>query len=155
MSSILDRHRERFLANPGDRRAFEAPERGSPDRVLLHFGAVDWEAEVWVNGNALGTHRGGFDGFSFDITDALGRTLMFRASYTWSKSMDDQSAFLATDGNDNTPQDSRNLAAEWGLSDFDVRHRGVVSGSYMIPDMGAGAFGRVWRRSIADRKTAS
>ena len=40
-------------------------------RVLLHFGAVDWEAEVFVNGKALGTHKGGYDPFSFDITDAL------------------------------------------------------------------------------------
>ena len=37
--------------------------------------------------------------------------------------MDDTSAFLATDGDDNTPQNSRNFAAEWGPSDFDVRHR--------------------------------
>ena len=42
------------------------------------------------------------------------------------KSMDDTSAFLATDGDDNTPQDSRNLAAEWGPSDFDVRQRLVA-----------------------------
>ena len=40
--------------------------------------------------------------------------------------MDDTSAFLATDGDDNTPQDSRNLAAEWGPSDFDVRQRLVA-----------------------------
>lgn len=40
-------------------------------RVLLHFGAVDWEATVIVNGKEVGTHRGGFDPFSFDITDAL------------------------------------------------------------------------------------
>ena len=39
--------------------------------MLLHFGAVDWEATVWVNGKEQGTHRGGYDGFSFDITDAL------------------------------------------------------------------------------------
>jgi beta-galactosidase/beta-glucuronidase len=32
---------------------------------------VDWEAEVAVNDKTLGTHRGGYDGFSFDITDAL------------------------------------------------------------------------------------
>ena len=43
------------------------------------------------------------------------------------------SAFLATDGDDNTPQDSRNLAAEWGPSDYDVRHRLVVSGAYDLP----------------------
>jgi len=39
--------------------------------ILLHFGAVDWEAIVWVNGKQLGVHRGGYDGFSFDITDVL------------------------------------------------------------------------------------
>ena len=40
-------------------------------RVLLHFGAVDWEAEVWVNGTRAGSHQGGFDGFSLDISDLL------------------------------------------------------------------------------------
>jgi beta-galactosidase/beta-glucuronidase len=37
----------------------------------LHFGAVDFETTVWVNGHEIGRHRGGYDGFSFDITDAL------------------------------------------------------------------------------------
>ena len=40
-------------------------------RVLLHFGAVDWEAEVWVNGIRAGSQQGGFDGFSIDISDLL------------------------------------------------------------------------------------
>jgi beta-galactosidase/beta-glucuronidase len=40
-------------------------------RLLLHFGAVDWRAEVFVNGKSLGTHEGGYDPFTFDITDAL------------------------------------------------------------------------------------
>lgn len=40
-------------------------------RVLLHFGAVDWETTVWVNGFKVGEHRGGYDPFSFDITEAL------------------------------------------------------------------------------------
>ena len=40
-------------------------------RVMLNFGAVDWEAEVWVNDKQVGKHQGGFDGFSFDITDHL------------------------------------------------------------------------------------
>lgn len=39
--------------------------------TLLHFGAVDWESEVWVNGNRAGGHQGGFDGFSLDISDLL------------------------------------------------------------------------------------
>src|SRR5262245_41618069 len=53
------------------RRTFEVPEKWSGKRVLLHFGAVNWEATVWLNGKKLGTHRGGYDGFSFDITDHL------------------------------------------------------------------------------------
>ncbi|MCH7397014.1 beta-galactosidase [Belliella sp. DSM 107340] len=40
-------------------------------RVLLHFGAVDWESEVFVNGQKVGIHQGGFDSFSYDITDFL------------------------------------------------------------------------------------
>ena len=43
-------------------------------RVLLHFGASDWETEVWVNGTSIGKHFGGFDSFSFDITDQLAKT---------------------------------------------------------------------------------
>ena len=44
---------------------------GTAGTCLLHFGAVDWEAKVSVNGKKLGVHRGGYDDFSFDITDAL------------------------------------------------------------------------------------
>jgi hypothetical protein len=40
-------------------------------RVLLHFGAVDWRSDIYVNGTKIGRHEGGYDPFSFDITDAL------------------------------------------------------------------------------------
>jgi hypothetical protein len=53
------------------RRTFEVPRGWAGSRVLLHFGAVDWEATVWVNGKSLGKHRGGYDPFDFDVTDAL------------------------------------------------------------------------------------
>jgi beta-galactosidase/beta-glucuronidase len=53
------------------RRTFTVPKDWSGQRILLHFGAVDWEATVWVNGKKLGAHRGGYDGFEFDISDAL------------------------------------------------------------------------------------
>src|SRR5690606_38345501 len=51
------------------RRTFEAPE--GEGRVLLHFGAVDWKTQVKVNGKEVGEHTGGYDPFSFDITEAL------------------------------------------------------------------------------------
>lgn len=41
--------------------------------ILLHFGAVDWETEVIVNGKSVGKHQGGYDPFSFDITPFLGK----------------------------------------------------------------------------------
>ena len=52
-------------------RNFEVPKGWDGKRVQLHFGAVDWEAAVWVDGTELGGHRGGYDPFTFDITDAL------------------------------------------------------------------------------------
>ena len=58
------------------RRTFDLPEAWRGKRVILNFGAVDWEASVFVNGSPAGTHRGGYDPFEFDITDKLkqGRT---------------------------------------------------------------------------------
>jgi len=52
------------------RRNFSIPKKWIGERILLHFGAVDFEATVWVNGKKVGDHRGGYDGFTFDITDA-------------------------------------------------------------------------------------
>lgn len=50
---------------------FSIPKKASKDRVLLHFGASDWETEVFVNGQSVGKHKGGYDPFHFDITDKL------------------------------------------------------------------------------------
>lgn len=52
-------------------RSFSVPTDWAEQRVLLNFGAVDWEAMVWVNGQEVGTHQGGYDAFSFDVTEAL------------------------------------------------------------------------------------
>jgi hypothetical protein len=53
------------------RRSFEVPEGWSDRQIQLNFEAVDWLAEVYVNGKMLGSHVGGYDPFSFDITDAI------------------------------------------------------------------------------------
>ena len=53
------------------RRNFDTPKLADGERIVLHFGAVDWQATVYVNGRALGVHEGGHDPFSFDITGAL------------------------------------------------------------------------------------
>ncbi len=53
------------------KRTFSLPPTWKNKRVLLHFGAVDWQADVWVNGIKVGMHTGGFTPFEFDITEAL------------------------------------------------------------------------------------
>ncbi|MDD3242213.1 MAG: glycoside hydrolase family 2 TIM barrel-domain containing protein [Eubacteriales bacterium] len=53
------------------RRAVTLPESWAGNRVLLHFGAVDYEAHVWVNGQKAGTHKGGYVSFALDITALL------------------------------------------------------------------------------------
>ena len=52
-------------------RSFTVPKDWKGRRVLLHFGAVDWQADIWVNDIKAGTHTGGYTPFSLDITDAL------------------------------------------------------------------------------------
>lgn len=52
-------------------RTFKIPASWKGDDVLLNFGAVDWKADVWVNGMKVGSHTGGYSPFSFNITDAL------------------------------------------------------------------------------------
>lgn len=53
------------------RRTFTVPAAWNGRRVQLHFGAVDYEATVWVNGTQVTTHRGGYDRFEVDITAQL------------------------------------------------------------------------------------
>ncbi|GAA3955755.1 AbfB domain-containing protein [Actinoplanes auranticolor] len=53
------------------RRTFTVPAGWSGRNVNLNFGAVDWQSKVWVNGTLLGTHEGGYDKFSYDVTSTL------------------------------------------------------------------------------------
>lgn len=53
------------------RRTFTIPASWSGKRVILNFGAVDYESQVYINGKSVGTHKGGYDPFSFDITPYL------------------------------------------------------------------------------------
>ena len=52
-------------------REFTVPSNWKNNRILLHFGAVDWKADVWVNDVKVGQHTGGYVPFSFDVTPAL------------------------------------------------------------------------------------
>ena len=53
------------------RRTFDAPELNGPQRLILHFAAVDYDATVWVNDRLAVRHEGGYTPFSADVTDLL------------------------------------------------------------------------------------
>ncbi|SDK12936.1 Glycosyl hydrolases family 2, sugar binding domain [Actinopolyspora mzabensis] len=65
--SGIQRHDDHMLY----RRDFRVPPHWRGDELLLHFGAVDQEATVWVNGERVGSHQGGYTSFTVDVTDAL------------------------------------------------------------------------------------
>ncbi len=54
-------------------REFTVPANWKGKHIMLNFGAVDWQADVYVNDIMIGTHRGGYAGFSFDITPYLNK----------------------------------------------------------------------------------
>ena len=67
----------------------KVPAEFTKERILLHFGAVDQMAEVWVNGTSVGKHEGGYLPFSFDITNVVSKEteniLVVKATDTLSK----------------------------------------------------------------------
>lgn len=63
LSGVKDHHERLWY-----RRTFIIPKEWKGQRILLHFGAVDYKSEVFINGKSVGVHSGGYDPFSFDIT---------------------------------------------------------------------------------------
>lgn len=67
-----------YKKNPGSRliyeKEFELPENFHKERILLHFGAADQVASVWVNNELAGTHEGGYLPFTLDITKMVKRS---------------------------------------------------------------------------------
>jgi hypothetical protein len=83
-----------------------------------------------------------YDAFSLIVTKRLSRGLQFDTSYTWSKSLDTNSL---NSSNFNV-QDGYDIPNQYGLSDFDARHRLVWSGTYLLPFKGS-AWTRDWQIS--------
>ena len=66
LSGVMEHHDRLWY-----RRTFTVPAKWSGRRLMLHFGAVDYEAEVFVNGKSVGVHTGGYVPFSYDVTPCL------------------------------------------------------------------------------------
>ena len=58
-----------FMKSVWYRRTFTVDSSAFDGRILIHFGAVDYRSEVWINGVSVGYHKGGYTPFVFDITD--------------------------------------------------------------------------------------
>ena len=52
-------------------RKFNIPSQWKNKNILLHFGAVDWETKVWINDKEVGSHKGGYTSFSFEISENI------------------------------------------------------------------------------------
>ena len=57
-----------FMKSVWYKRTFSLLKTDFSGRIILHFGAVDYLSEVWINGVSAGSHKGGYTPFSFDIT---------------------------------------------------------------------------------------
>ena len=66
LSGVMEHHDRLWY-----RRTFTVPPKWNGQRLMLHFGAVDYEAEIFVNGKSVGVHTGGYVPFSYDITPFL------------------------------------------------------------------------------------
>ncbi|MGQ8338716.1 glycoside hydrolase family 2 protein [Sunxiuqinia sp. A32] len=53
------------------KRTFTVPSNWKNKKILLHFGAVDWKSDIWINDIKVGSHKGGYSPFSFDVTPFL------------------------------------------------------------------------------------
>jgi hypothetical protein len=66
LSGVMEHHERLWY-----KRNFMIPKDWKGENILLHFSAVDFESEVFINGKSVGIHRGGYDPFSFNITPAI------------------------------------------------------------------------------------
>jgi len=102
---------------------FKIPRSWRNQRVLLHFEAVDWRAQVWVNDQLVGRHEGGYDPFEFDITPYL-------------KKQDNQELIVAV----------------WDPTDKGTQPRGkqVQKPGGIFYTSTTGIWGTVWLEPVAD-----
>lgn len=66
LSGVMEHHERLWY-----RRSFVVPSSWNGKQVMLNFGAVDFESEVYINGTSVGIHRGGYLPFSYDVTPYL------------------------------------------------------------------------------------
>ena len=107
------------------RKIFRLPESFQKKRVILHFGAVDQECEVFLNGMLLGGHKGGYLPFSFDVTDVLRE--------------ENELTLCATDETEQSPH---------GRGKQKLSRKGILSSLFYTPQ--SGIWQTVWMESVPE-----
>ena len=69
---------------------FTVPKKWKGKQILLHFGAVDWKADIWLNNVKIGSHSGGYTPFTFDISPFLSNTSQTLTVKVWDPNSDGQ-----------------------------------------------------------------
>jgi hypothetical protein len=77
--------------------------------------------------------RSRYRSLQLSFTQRLSGGVSALASYTWASSRDNASGLFTSTGDPNFPQDSRNPDAEWGRSNYDLRHRLSLGFTYALP----------------------
>lgn len=95
-----------------------------PRRPFPQFGQMS---------SAYSTAQSWYNGLEVRLDKRFSQGLQFLGAYTFSRAIDTSSAEFGNNSDANQPQDNHNLAAERGLSDFDIRHRFVLSSVYQLP----------------------
>jgi hypothetical protein len=116
-------------------RTFQVPRNWDGRRLRLHFGAVDYRSEIFVNGRRVGTHAGGYDPFSFDITDYLNReglqTLLVKVTDpTWTEGIPRGKQTLKPDGIMYTP-----TSGIWQTVWLEPVAAGGIAELHIVPDL--------------------
>jgi Beta-galactosidase/beta-glucuronidase len=112
------------------RRSINVPDRWKGKRILLHFGAVDHAASVFINDKKVGSHTGGYGSFSFDITDFLraGTNTLVVGAY-------DPNDGLTPSGKNGPRGDYTFSSGIWQTVWMEPVEKEYISGIKLIPDL--------------------
>lgn len=112
------------------RRTFTIPEKWKGKKVLLHFGAVDRIATIFVNGKKVGSHTGGYDAFMFDISGYLqsGENVLIVGAH-------DPNDGKAANGKNGPLGDYTSTSGIWQTVWMEPVEEHYISGFKLIPDL--------------------
>lgn len=134
------KHRD-FVETAWYHRTFDLPAGWNDKSVYLHFGAVDYECRVWVNGTEVGRHYGGSVSFAFDITTSVTQGENSLVVYVF----DDVRSDVQPSGKQSRRLESRGVmytrvTGIWQTVWLEARPKKHISSVHIVPDLGNDRF---------------